>query len=73
MTGAERLHRRFLRGESSSQVRNRIPSLRTIGNLLVSEYAAQEAIPVSLERTLHTRDISRINSEAEDIHGAAPA
>lgn len=73
MAGAERLHRGFLRGEPTGQVGNRVPALRTISNLPVSEYASQEAISVSLERTLHSRDIGRIKSKPEDIHGAAPA
>ena len=50
VTGAERLHRRFLGGEPAGQVRGGVAVPGTIGNLAVGEDPPQEAVAVARDR-----------------------
>ena len=68
MAGAQRFHRGFLRREAPREARNRVPLPRTIGNLHVGEQPVQEAIAVALEYFPHTRDVRRIEPEADNAH-----
>jgi hypothetical protein len=73
MPGAERLHRRFLGGESSGEVRNRVPAAHTISHLPVGENAAEEALPVPVEGRADARNVGRVESKSENVHDLAPA
>jgi hypothetical protein len=68
MARAERLHRRLFGGEAPRQVRDGIPSPRTIGNLTVGEDAAQEPLPIAVEYLGEARNVRRVEAETQDRH-----
>lgn len=73
MARPERLHCRFLCGESPGEMRYGISAPRTIGNLSFGEHTAKKAIAISFEGRPDAGNIGRVESESEDIHGFAPA
>ena len=73
MTRSERLHRGFLCGESSGEMRYGISAPRTIGNLAFGEHTAEKALTISFEGRGDAGNIGGVESESEDIHGFAPA
>jgi hypothetical protein len=73
LTGPERLHRRFLRGEAAGEVRSRVPALGTICNLTRCKHALQETLAVAVEQVSDTRDIGGVQADAEDIHDRTTA
>ena len=73
VASAERLHARFLRGEPSGEVRYRVPSPRTIGDLAFREDAVQEPVAVAIHRLCNPRDVGGVESKPDDGHDPAPA
>jgi len=73
MPRTQRLHRRFFRCESASEVRCGVSAPRTIGNLSVGEYAPEKAFAISFKGGGNPGNVGRIESESEDIHGSASA
>src|SRR5262249_40103555 len=53
--GAQRLERRLLRCEPCRQVGNGIPAPTAVGDLLVREHAAEEALAPALHDAAHAR------------------
>src|SRR5438093_1736418 len=49
MPGAERFHRGFLRGEASGKMNGRLAAAGAVGDLALSEDAAEETIAVPLD------------------------
>ena len=73
MAGSERFHRGFLRGKPSGEMGHRVAALRTISNLPIREYTAQEPLSVSVIRASDAWDVGDINAQSEDRHASAPA
>jgi len=73
MAGSERFHRGFLRGKPSGEMGHRVAALRTIGDLPIREYTAQEPLSVSVIRASDAWDVGDINAQSEDRHASAPA
>ena len=69
--GAERFHGRFLGGKSASQVRHRIATTSTIGDLLQREYTAQKPITILREQLRNAAQIGGIESDSDDVHDPA--
>ena len=73
MAGAERLHRRFLRGKSPCEVRCRVPAASTIGNLTGRKHALQKTITKAFEDFGEAGNVGGVEPDAEDIHDSATA
>jgi hypothetical protein len=73
MPGTERLHGRFLRGEPARKVRHGVTAAGTICNFAVREDTAQKAVAVTLEDFSNARNLSGVESNADDVHAWAPA
>ena len=67
MAGAERFHRRFLRGKPAGKVNRRHPATRAVRHFGVSEHAPQEPLPVSLDRVGDAIDIRGVQTESENV------
>src|SRR5262249_42847828 len=64
---AQRLHRRFLGGESPGEMDRRYAPPRAVRNLAVGEDAAEEPIPVPLDRLRDAVDVGGVEAEAYDV------
>jgi len=73
VAGAERLHARFFRGEAGGEMRRRVPSPRTIGDLAFREDAVQEPVAVAIHSLCDSRDVGSVEAEPDDGHDPAPA
>jgi len=73
MTGPQRFHGRFFRGESSCEMRNRIAAPGTISDLPIGEDTPQEAVAVPLEGRANAGNIGGVESESENVHDLASA
>jgi hypothetical protein len=71
--GAKRFHGRFFCGEAAGEMRSRIPTLGTIGNLPGGKHALQEALAVPLEDRCQARNVGRVEADTEDVHDRATA
>src|SRR5579862_4143015 len=67
MACAERLHRRFLRGEPAGKMNRRDPPARAVGDLAVREDASQETVPVPFNRLGNPGDVGGVEAEADDV------
>src|SRR4030095_3443466 len=65
-TGAERLHARLLGREASGEVRHRVAARAAVGDLLLGEHAAQEALVPAGDHLAHARDLDQIHAHAAD-------
>jgi hypothetical protein len=70
---AERFHRGFLDREAARQVRSRIPSLGTIGDLTGREHTVQEALAVAFEQLRDSGNVGGVEADAEDVHDRTTA
>lgn len=73
VAGPERFHRRFLRGEPSREMRNRIAAPGTIGDLPIGEHTPQETVAIPLDGRADAGNIGGVESKSEDIHDPASA
>lgn len=69
MARAECLHGGLLRGESSREVRRRVPPTLAVGNLPFGEDAMEEAIAITLDRADDSGDVGGVQTDADDGHG----
>jgi len=68
MAGAERLHRRLLRGKPGGERRIRVAASATVGNLSFCEHPQDESFPVPFDRLADTGNLGRVDAGAEDLH-----
>ena len=66
VTGSERFHRRFLCGEAPGKMDRWGASTLAVRDLPVGEDAMEEALAVSFDCRCDSRDISRIETKAND-------
>jgi len=66
--GAESLHRSFLGGKPSGEVRRRMASACRVRNLARREDTLQETVAESSKGALDTVDFRRIETQADDVH-----
>lgn len=71
--GAERFHRRFLRGEPSGKVYRRDAAPAAVCDLAVSEHALDESIAVALDGGGDSVDVGDVKPESDDAHESSPA
>ena len=67
MARAERLHRRFLGGESSREMDGRLATTVAVRDFSGREDSMEEPVPVAFHRRHDSRDVGRIEAEADDI------
>ena len=67
VAGAERLHRRFLRGEPPREMHRGHAAARTIVDLAVGEHAVHEAIAVAAQRVGDAGNLGGVESKADDV------
>ena len=68
LAGAERLHRRFFRGEARREGRGEIALGAAIGDFAVGEDAPDETVAVSLDRLGNARDFGRVEPGSYNVH-----
>lgn len=73
VSGAERLHRRFLGGEAAGKMDRRNAAAPAVGDFAVGENAVNEPIAVSLDRLRNAIDVGRIESQPDDVRHDATA
>ena len=66
VTGAERLHRRFLCGETPGKMDRGRTTALAVGNFPVGENAAEKPIAVPFDCCRDARDVGRIETKAND-------
>ncbi len=71
MAGAERLHRRFLRGEARGKRRGKVAFAAAVGDFSLGEYTANEAVTVAADRRLDAIDLRSIESGSYNGHVSA--
>ena len=67
VTGPERFHRRFLRGEPARKMNGGVPTAHAVGDFAFREDALQEPCPVPLDRADDARDFREVDAEANDV------
>ena len=67
VTRAQRLHGGFLGREATREVDGRTMSTLAVGDLAGGEHASREAIAPPFDNLFHAIDVSRIETEADDI------
>lgn len=69
MARAECLHGGFLCGESTREMRRRVPPALAVRNLAGGEDAMEEAIAIALDRAHDSGDVGSVQADADDGHG----
>ena len=67
VSGAERLHRRFLCRESAGKMNGRHPAARAVDDLAVGEHASHEPLAVPRERLGDAVDIRDVQAESDEV------
>ena len=67
MSGAERLHRRFLCGEAPGKMDFRVTSPLAVGDLTLCKHALQETIAEALDGVRDPRDVGRVDAKPENV------
>ena len=67
MAGAERLHRRFFRGEPAGEMNRRHAAARAVRDLALGEDPPQKPIAVPLDRGGNAGDVGGVEPEADDV------
>ena len=65
--GAQRLERRLLGREARGEVGNGIAAAPAVGDLVIGEHAAEEAIVPALHHAAKTRDLGEVDTHALDV------
>ena len=68
MTGAKRLHRRFLCGKPCGIRRSKIAFRLAIGDFAIGEDAPQEAVAVAVDHVGNALDFGRIETDTYNFH-----
>src|SRR6185295_19081799 len=70
VTGAERLHGRFLRGKPAGEVNGRLAPRRAVRDFAVGENTARKPVAIAIERPRDTIDFRDVDAETDDVgHG----
>lgn len=67
VTGSQRFHRRFLRGESSGKMNRRFPSAHAVRDLALGEDPLDEAIAVPFDCGDDAGDVSCVDAKPDDV------